>query len=182
MRFFSPSPSSLSVKNTLRMGEGEEDDEGVYEEVDISEMTYEEDEETYYYECPCGDMFEITKVNSKYVSAHPSHRPRRLQHFSLHLPQEQLANGETIAHCPSCSLTIRVILPNAEEVAEEVAEVVEVTCSLAEVEDTIYGMKLSHQNAGESRVEEDSKLQQQEEEDNEVWHDALEPKEKDASV
>mmetsp|Transcript_35509 Transcript_35509/g.80628 ORF Transcript_35509/g.80628 Transcript_35509/m.80628 type:complete len:88 (+) Transcript_35509:72-335(+) len=60
-------------------------DDSVYEEVDLSEMTYEADDDTYYYECPCGDMFEITK--------------------------DALVSGETIAHCPSCSLLIRVLVP-----------------------------------------------------------------------
>ena len=39
-----------------------EEDERIYEEVSLDEMSYEEEEETYYYECPCGDLFEITKV------------------------------------------------------------------------------------------------------------------------
>ena len=51
-----------------------EDDHGdsVYEEVDLADMTYEEDDDTYYYECPCGDMFEITKVRRS-LSLHPNH-------------------------------------------------------------------------------------------------------------
>ena len=43
-----------------------------------------QEEETYYYPCPCGDRFAITK--------------------------EELQCGEEVATCPSCSLIIKVIL------------------------------------------------------------------------
>ena len=43
-----------------------------------------QEEETYYYPCPCGDRFAITK--------------------------EELECGEEVATCPSCSLIIKVIL------------------------------------------------------------------------
>ena len=33
-----------------------------HDEIDIEDMTYDEDEEVYWYPCPCGDKFEITKV------------------------------------------------------------------------------------------------------------------------
>ncbi|VDN19574.1 unnamed protein product [Dibothriocephalus latus] len=55
----------------------------LHDEVEIEDMEYDEDEETYFYPCPCGDKFQITK--------------------------EELENGEDIARCPSCSLMIRVI-------------------------------------------------------------------------
>ncbi|BHF64252.1 Diphthamide biosynthesis protein 3 [Sparganum proliferum] len=55
----------------------------LHDEVEIEDMEYDEDEETYFYPCPCGDRFQITK--------------------------EELENGEDIARCPSCSLMIRVI-------------------------------------------------------------------------
>ena len=42
-----------------------------------------QEEETYYYPCPCGDRFAITK--------------------------EELQCGEEVATCPSCSLIIKVI-------------------------------------------------------------------------
>ena len=61
-----------------------------YEEVSLSEMT--EEDGVYYYECPCGDMFEISA--------------------------EEIAAGETVAHCPSCSLTLKVILPAAEPASQ----------------------------------------------------------------
>ena len=55
----------------------------VYEEVELSEMEWDEDEEAYFYPCPCGDRFIM--------------------------PLEDLELGEEIALCPSCSLRIRVL-------------------------------------------------------------------------
>ena len=55
----------------------------MYDEIEIEDMEYKEEEETYFYPCPCGDKFQITK--------------------------DQLSMGESIAHCPSCSLVILVI-------------------------------------------------------------------------
>lgn len=55
----------------------------VYEEVALAEMTYEDSEQMYYYECPCGDKFEISL--------------------------EDLYDGEDIAPCPSCTLQIKVL-------------------------------------------------------------------------
>lgn len=55
----------------------------VYEEVALAEMTYDDSEQVYYYECPCGDKFEISL--------------------------EDLYDGEDIAPCPSCTLQIKVI-------------------------------------------------------------------------
>jgi diphthamide biosynthesis protein 3 len=55
----------------------------VYDEIEIEDMTYDKTLEIYHYPCPCGDRFEI------------------------HI--EDLRDGEEIAVCPSCSLTIRVI-------------------------------------------------------------------------
>ncbi|KAI9911912.1 hypothetical protein PsorP6_009618 [Peronosclerospora sorghi] len=55
----------------------------VYDEVEIEDMDYDEKEHVYYYPCPCGDCFSIDL--------------------------EELYDGEDIAMCPSCSLTIRVL-------------------------------------------------------------------------
>lgn len=54
-----------------------------HDEVEIEDMDFDEDTEMYYYPCPCGDKFQISK--------------------------EDLENGEEVATCPSCSLIIRVI-------------------------------------------------------------------------
>jgi diphthamide biosynthesis protein 3 len=55
----------------------------IYEEVEIEDMVYVEEESMYYYPCPCGDKFRITL--------------------------EELWDGEDIAKCPSCTLRIQVI-------------------------------------------------------------------------
>lgn len=55
----------------------------IYDDVEIEDMTWDVEEQTFYYPCPCGDRFFI-----------------RLS---------DIENGEDIATCPSCSLQIRVI-------------------------------------------------------------------------
>ncbi|PPQ69006.1 hypothetical protein CVT26_001939 [Gymnopilus dilepis] len=54
-----------------------------YDEIEIEDMSWDEEKKVYHYPCPCGDRFEISR--------------------------KQLANYEDIATCPSCSLIIRVI-------------------------------------------------------------------------
>ena len=61
---------------------------GIYEDVPIGDMSYDADEQLYQYQCPCGDLFEITL--------------------------EELYDGEDIAPCPSCSLKIRVLFEEAQ--------------------------------------------------------------------
>ena len=39
-----------------------------HDEVEIEDFEYDSDSETYYYPCPCGDRFEITKVNHNILS------------------------------------------------------------------------------------------------------------------
>uniref|UniRef100_A0A7S0S3Q5 Diphthamide biosynthesis protein 3 n=1 Tax=Chlamydomonas leiostraca TaxID=1034604 RepID=A0A7S0S3Q5_9CHLO len=56
---------------------------GAYDEVEIEDMTWNEELQAYTYSCPCGDVFQITL--------------------------EELRQGEEIARCPSCSLYIMVI-------------------------------------------------------------------------
>ncbi|GMF51663.1 unnamed protein product [Phytophthora fragariaefolia] len=73
----------------------------VYDEVEIEDMEFDAEEQVYYYPCPCGDRFSIDL--------------------------EELYDGEDIATCPSCSLTIRVIfdeenLPELKEEEEEDAK------------------------------------------------------------
>ena len=58
--------------------------ENIYDEVEIDDMEFETDDNTFYYPCPCGDKFRISIA---------------------HLKQ-----GKDIATCPSCSLQIRIIL------------------------------------------------------------------------
>lgn len=55
----------------------------LYDEVEIEDMEWNSTLGAFTYQCPCGDLFQIT-------------------------PQE-LRDGEDIAHCPSCTLVVRVI-------------------------------------------------------------------------
>lgn len=38
-----------------------------HDEIEIEDMEYDEDTETYHYPCPCGDRFEITKVEMAFI-------------------------------------------------------------------------------------------------------------------
>ncbi|KAK4533541.1 hypothetical protein CCYA_CCYA17G4423 [Cyanidiococcus yangmingshanensis] len=55
----------------------------VYDDVEIEDMSFDEAEQKYTYNCPCGDLFVLTVA--------------------------EMRRGEQIAKCPSCSLRIRVI-------------------------------------------------------------------------
>ncbi|CRG97746.1 zinc finger protein, putative [Plasmodium gallinaceum] len=55
----------------------------IYEEVKLEDFEFDESIKTFFYPCPCGDIFEITL--------------------------EDLLKGENILRCPSCSLTIKII-------------------------------------------------------------------------
>ncbi len=56
---------------------------GIYEDVPIGNMAYSEDSQLFTYLCPCGDYFQIGL--------------------------EDLWEGENIADCPSCTLSVRVM-------------------------------------------------------------------------
>lgn len=55
----------------------------MYDEVEIEDMEWDEDLGALTYQCPCGDVFQITI--------------------------EELRAGEEIASCPSCTLVVRVV-------------------------------------------------------------------------
>ncbi|KAL7287346.1 hypothetical protein TKK_0018466 [Trichogramma kaykai] len=63
-----------------------------HDEVEIEDLEYDAEDDTYYYPCPCGDSFQITKA--------------------------ELLAGETDATCPSCSLVIKIIYDHDSFVAE----------------------------------------------------------------
>lgn len=65
-----------------------------HDEVEIEDFEYDEETETYYYPCPCGDKFEITL--------------------------EDLQSGEDVATCPSCSLLLKVIYDPDDFLVEEI--------------------------------------------------------------
>lgn len=54
-----------------------------YDEVEIEDFEYDQEEEVYCYPCPCGDQFQISLA--------------------------ELVAGEEEVTCPSCSLVIKVI-------------------------------------------------------------------------
>ncbi|KAI7840052.1 hypothetical protein COHA_006183 [Chlorella ohadii] len=55
----------------------------LHDEIEIEDMDWSEELQAFTYQCPCGDLFQITL--------------------------DELAAGEEIAKCPSCSLYVRVI-------------------------------------------------------------------------
>lgn len=44
-----------------------------HDEVEIEDFEYDEETEIYHYPCPCGDRFEITKVNEGLIFFVRSH-------------------------------------------------------------------------------------------------------------
>ena len=56
---------------------------GVYDEIEIEDLDFDEETGIFNYPCPCGDKFQITL--------------------------QEIGEGKVIAKCPSCSLTIRVV-------------------------------------------------------------------------
>mmetsp|Transcript_28560 Transcript_28560/g.71809 ORF Transcript_28560/g.71809 Transcript_28560/m.71809 type:complete len:105 (-) Transcript_28560:378-692(-) len=68
-------------------------DENFYDEIEIEDMEFDEELQTYFYPCPCGDRFRITV--------------------------DELMDGEEIASCPSCTLVIRVIYDVEEDSDDE---------------------------------------------------------------
>jgi diphthamide biosynthesis protein 3 len=54
-----------------------------YDEVEVEDMAWDAQLRAWTYQCPCGDLFSITPA--------------------------ELAAGETVARCPSCSLFVEVI-------------------------------------------------------------------------
>ena len=57
--------------------------EAYHDEIELEDFEYDDEEDTYYYPCPCGDRFAITT--------------------------QELSWGIEVATCPSCSLIVKVI-------------------------------------------------------------------------
>lgn len=55
----------------------------VYDDVDLEDMNWDSLLSAYVYQCPCGDLFQITPT--------------------------ELRAGDEIARCPSCTLVVRVV-------------------------------------------------------------------------
>ena len=82
------------------------------DEVEIEDMTWDEQASVYHWPCPCGDRFEITRVNITRLGGAVQARylvlvEARKADFSMFQPQ--LAEGYDVGQCPSCSLLIRII-------------------------------------------------------------------------
>ena len=56
---------------------------GAYDEIDLEDMDWNAELGAFTFQCPCGDLFQITP--------------------------EELRAGEEVGHCPSCSLVITVV-------------------------------------------------------------------------
>ncbi|KII84848.1 hypothetical protein PLICRDRAFT_117435 [Plicaturopsis crispa FD-325 SS-3] len=54
-----------------------------YDEIEIEDFAWDDVAQVFHYPCPCGDRFQISR--------------------------QQLAAGEDVAICPSCSLVVRVV-------------------------------------------------------------------------
>lgn len=55
----------------------------IYDQVEIEDMEWDDELSAFTFQCPCGDVFQITRA--------------------------ELSDGEEIAHCPSCTLVIKVV-------------------------------------------------------------------------
>lgn len=55
----------------------------LHDEIEIEDMEWSEELQSFTYQCPCGDLFQISL--------------------------QELGAGEEIARCPSCTLYIQVI-------------------------------------------------------------------------
>ncbi|KTF72866.1 hypothetical protein cypCar_00037000 [Cyprinus carpio] len=86
-----------------------------HDEVEIEDFEYDEETETYYFPCPCGDRFAITKAR-KCFSIGAS------EWETTSVFQEDLENGEEVATCPSCSLIVKVIYDKEQFMCGEVIE------------------------------------------------------------
>nr|XP_033471822.1 DPH3 homolog [Epinephelus lanceolatus] len=67
-----------------------------HDEIEIEDFEYDDETDTYYFPCPCGDKFAITK--------------------------EDLENGDDVATCPSCSLIVKVIYDQEAFMSGEIVE------------------------------------------------------------
>ena len=65
----------------------EEEDENIYDTIEIEDMTFDKRTKSLYYPCPCGDRFVLTL--------------------------KQIMEDYSIGECPSCSLKIKVVYDKA---------------------------------------------------------------------
>ncbi|CAN8075588.1 unnamed protein product [Agarophyton chilense] len=79
----------------------------VYDDVDLEDMSWDAMLLAYVYQCPCGDVFQITPA--------------------------ELRAGEEIARCPSCTLVVRVIY-DVEDLRDDDDDELRVKCVPADHE------------------------------------------------
>jgi diphthamide biosynthesis protein 3 len=84
-----PQPPGVTQIHPFTMG-------AYYDEIEIEDMSWDEEKGVYHYPCPCGDRFEISR--------------------------KQLANYEDIATCPSCSLIICIVYDPVRKLSSNVVE------------------------------------------------------------
>ncbi|RPB19104.1 CSL family zinc finger-containing protein [Terfezia boudieri ATCC MYA-4762] len=72
------------------------EEDSIYDQIEIEDMTFDPSLQLYHYPCPCGDRFEISIYD--------------------------LEDGEDVAVCPSCSLMIKVIF-EPEDLQENLKKV-----------------------------------------------------------
>jgi len=83
-----------------------------YDEVEIEDFDWDEGLQAFTYSCPCGDLFQITMVRA--TACPPAGRVaptelRPARALTVMRAQEELAEGEQYARCPSCSLYLTVV-------------------------------------------------------------------------
>lgn len=54
-----------------------------HDEIEIEDFEYDEDDEVYYYPCPCGDRFEITKVQTSKKKKLTFRRTHLVNYFTI---------------------------------------------------------------------------------------------------
>ena len=52
--------TQVTVENVDAITGGDIEVENIYDEVEIDDLDFDEDEKTFFYPCPCGDKFRIT--------------------------------------------------------------------------------------------------------------------------
>lgn len=83
----------------------------LHDEVELEDMDWSEELQAFTYQCPCGDLFQITL--DELASGGPRSgavqaATRGWASRASSLTRSPLA-GEEVAKCPSCSLYVKVI-------------------------------------------------------------------------
>ena len=82
----------------------------IYDDVELLDMDYNAEQESFKYPCPCGDQFFITVCY--FVLFVLQQTSQTYQSFDK---VEDLMDNEDVAGCPSCSLLLRVNISNMKD-------------------------------------------------------------------